>query len=269
MDGDNIDFPALVESRARRLFGNQSCAAVQRAAWARAADFRGVASTLKVAGRRQAVRADRSGRAQPSRSWNRSSKSTKRSWNATSKATQPTDEELNQLAARAIAQGSLVPILCVLGARRAPACRRSAQQPCPLCAVPPDAHSAYRQGHAAPTARKWKSRPTRPRPLVAQVFKTPHRPVRAEADLHPRVQRHDQEGRHDFRGRRRRTQGPQDRRQLLQVQAGDTSAHRRGRPRLHRGPGQEPKNSRRAALPRTRWTLPPDGRSPRPWSAWP
>ena len=162
MDADNTDFPALVESL-QELFG-KSCVPFN-VPLGQGAGFHGVASTLKPPADVKDALIDP---AELSQSLVESIIEIDESvMERYFDGQQPSDEELHQLAARAIAQGSIVPILCVSGKTGA-GFQELLDALC-LCAVPPTLVARKGTGGDGQEV-EIKADPAAP--LVAQVFKT-------------------------------------------------------------------------------------------------
>ncbi len=162
MDADNIDFPTLVEN-IQELFG-KSCVLLN-VPLGHGADFRGVANTLKPP-------ADAAGALIDPNEIGESLLETiievdEAVMERYFEGTPPTDEEISRLIVRAVAQGSLVPMVCV--SSKTGAGLAELIEALGLCALPPDA--LPRTGkNAAGEEVEIKADPAGP--LVAQVFKT-------------------------------------------------------------------------------------------------
>ncbi len=113
MDADNIDFPGAARSRSNRCSARLHSA--QRAD-RRGHDFKGVASTLKLAGNAAGAVIDPAEINQPliESIIEVDDEVTSRYF----EGTLPTDEEISRLIVEAIAHGSLIPIVCVAGQDR-------------------------------------------------------------------------------------------------------------------------------------------------------
>ena len=162
MDADNIDFPTLIEN-IQELFG-KACV-LFNVPLGQGADFRGVASTLKPP-------ADTAGALMDPAEIGESllesiievdEAVTERYF----EGTPPTDEEIARLIVKAVAQGSLVPIVCVSG--KTGAGLPELLDALALCALPPDVLPRMAK-NAAGEEVEIKADPAGP--LVAQVFKT-------------------------------------------------------------------------------------------------
>jgi len=162
MASDNSDVPALVESL-RELFG-KSCV-LFNVPLGQGAHFRGVASTLKPPADAAGALVDP----------NEISESLLESiievdeevMERYFEGTPPTDEEIARLIVRAVAQGSLIPMVCV--SAKTGAGLTELLDALALCALPPDAIDR-RARNAAGEEVVVKADPAGP--LVAQVFKT-------------------------------------------------------------------------------------------------
>ena len=192
MDADNIDFATLVES-IQELFG-KACVLLN-VPLGQGADFRGVASTLKPPADAAGALIDP---AEISESLLETiievdEAVTERYF----EGTPPTDEEVSRLIVKAVAQGSLIPIVCVSG--KTGVGLPELIDALALCALPPDALAAHgeerrrRRGRGEGRSGRAAGRPG---------LQDPHRPVRAEAELHPRLLRHAEEGLDRAGGRR-------------------------------------------------------------------
>ncbi|MGA2063469.1 MAG: elongation factor G [Thermoguttaceae bacterium] len=162
MDAENIDFPALLRSL-RELFGK--AATLLNVPLGQGADFRGVASTLHVPSDTQGALLDPQAISQPllesiievddevmSRYF---------------EGQQPTDEEVSRLLVRAVALGSLVPIVCV--SAKTGVGLPELLDAMALCGLSPDLVPRTAT-NAAGEPVAVKADPAGP--LVAQVFKT-------------------------------------------------------------------------------------------------
>jgi elongation factor G len=162
MDAENIDFSTLVDS-IQELFG-KACVLLN-VPLGHGADFRGVASTLKPP-------ADASGALVDPTEISESlletiievdEEVTERYF----EGTQPSEEEISRLIVRAVAQGTLIPLVCVSG--KTGVGLPELIEALGLCALPPDAITRTAK-NAAGEAVEVKADPAGP--LVAQVFKT-------------------------------------------------------------------------------------------------
>ena len=111
--------------------------------------------------------------------------------------TPPTDEEIARLIVKAVAQGSLVPMVCVSG--KTGAGLPELIDALALCALPPDAAAAHGEERRR---RRGRSEGRSGRAAGRPGVQDPHRPVRAEAQFHPRLLRHAEEGLDRAGGRR-------------------------------------------------------------------
>jgi elongation factor G len=162
MDGDNIDFPALVES-IQELFG-KSCV-LFNVPLGHGADFRGVASTLKPP-------ADTTGAlVEPSEVSEGLLESIIEVDEAVMEryfeGQQPSEEELTRLVGRGVAEGTLIPIFCVSG--KTGCGLPELLDALALCAVPAAAVIKKATGS---DGQEVEVKPEAAGPLVAQVFKT-------------------------------------------------------------------------------------------------
>ncbi|MGA2032127.1 MAG: elongation factor G [Thermoguttaceae bacterium] len=162
MDGENIDFPALLQS-VRELFG-KACALLN-VPLGQGAEFRGVASTLNVP-------ADTAGALVDPAEINTSLLETiievdEQVMERYFEGTPPSEQEISQLIVRAVAQGALIPILCV--SAKTGVGLAELLEALALCAVPPDM-IARTAANAAGEEVRLTADPAGP--LVAQVFKT-------------------------------------------------------------------------------------------------
>ena len=162
LDADNVDFAKLVDN-VQELFG-KACALLN-VPLGQGADFRGVASTLKVP-------ADTSGAVvDPSEI----SQSLLESIIEVDEAvmeryfegTQPTEEELSGLIVRAVAQGTLVPIVCI--SAKTGVGLPELLDALTLCGLSPESITRTAKNEAGEEVEV-KADPAGP--LVAQVFKT-------------------------------------------------------------------------------------------------
>ena len=146
--------------------------------------------------------------------------------------TPPTDEELPRLIVRAVAQGALIPIVCVSG--KTGVGLPELLDALAVCAPPPDAD----RPHGRQRRRRAGRGQGRPRRAAGRPgLQDPHRPLRAEAQLHPHLLGHAEEGRDGCRssGLRKGLKLAQ----LFDVQANETQPDRRRRARRHRGRDQD------------------------------
>ena len=162
MDADNIDFPAIVES-IREMWGNQCV--LLNVPVGHGANFKGVVSTLKVpddtAGAlldpseihgplvEQIIEADEDAMMV-----------------YLEEGTLPTDEELSKLIVQAVAEGSLIPIVCVSG--KTEVGLTELLDACVTCALSP----AVIPRKATQGDEEVEVKPDADGPLVAQIFKT-------------------------------------------------------------------------------------------------
>ena len=162
MDGDNIDFPALVAG-IQELWSN-SCVLLN-VPLGQGADFRGVASTLDVPADTARALVD------PADINNSLVESIVMADEAVMEryleGTPPTKEELSRLIVQAIAEGSLIPIVCV--SAKTGGGFAELLDALATCALPPD-RIVRKATNAEGGEVDVKADPTGP--LVAQVFKT-------------------------------------------------------------------------------------------------
>jgi elongation factor G len=162
MDNDNIDFTALVDS-IKELFGNQC--ALLNVPLGQGADFHGVANTLKVPADTKGAVVDP---AEISESFMESIiEVDEEVMSRYFDGQQPTEEELGRLLSKAVAQGTVIPIVC---------CSAKTGVGVPeflealaACAVPPDAVPRTVKNAAG---EEVEVKADAAGPLVAQVFKT-------------------------------------------------------------------------------------------------
>ncbi|HUT91703.1 MAG TPA: elongation factor G [Thermoguttaceae bacterium] len=162
MDSDNIDFPAIVAS-IQELFGN-ACLLLNVPLGC-GADFRGVAGTLNVPD-------DTSGAVVDPAEIHESLiesivMADEEVMERYLEGNPPTDEELSRLLVQAVAEGSLIPMVCVSG-------KTGVGVPelfdaMGACALPPD--KVARKATKA-DGEEIELKPDAAAPLVAQVFKT-------------------------------------------------------------------------------------------------
>ena len=107
MDGENIDFPALIDS-IRELWGNQCV--LLNVPRGQGSDFRGVVSTLRVPEDTSGALLDPQEIHEPL--IESIIEVDEAMMERYFEGQQPTDQELSQLIVRAVAEGSLIPILC-------------------------------------------------------------------------------------------------------------------------------------------------------------
>lgn len=162
MDADNIDFPALVES-IQDLFG-KACVLLNVPV-GHGSEFSGVLSTLKPP-------ADAAGALVDPAEISESLLETiieadEAVMERYFEGTPPTEEEISQLIAKAVAQGSLIPMVCVSGKTGVGV--PELIEAMALCALPPE-RIVRKAKNAAGEEVEVKADPAGP--LVAQVFKT-------------------------------------------------------------------------------------------------
>ena len=163
MDSDNIDFPALLESL-KELFGN-ACVPLN-VPLGQGAGFRGVAGTLRVPDDTDGALLDPAGIHEPLlESIVEADEDAMERY--LEEGTPPGEEELSRLIVRAVAEGSLIPIVCCSGKTGVGV--PELLDALAMCALPPES-----VGRTAKNADgeevEVKADPAGP--LVAQVFKT-------------------------------------------------------------------------------------------------
>lgn len=162
MDSDNIDFPALLES-IQEVFGSQCT--LLNVPVGHGSDFRGVISTLQPP-------ADTSGALVDPKEIQESLiesivMSDEDVMNRYLEGEMPSAEEISRLIVQAVADGSLVPMLCVSG--KTEVGLKELLDALTLCSLPPDRVKRTAK-KADGTEVEVKADPAGP--LVAQVFKT-------------------------------------------------------------------------------------------------
>jgi len=162
MDGENIDFAGLLES-IRGLFGNDCV--LLNVPLGCGADFRGVASTLKVPDDTEGAVVD------PAEIHESLIESIVMADEAVMEryleGNLPTDEELSRLLVQATAEGGLIPMVCVSGKTGVGV--PELLSALAMCALPVD--KVARNATGADGAEV-EVKPDAAGPLVAQVFKT-------------------------------------------------------------------------------------------------
>ena len=162
MDSDNLDFPALLES-IQKSFGT-ACVPINVPLGSGAA-FKGVASTLNVPGDTAGALVDPAGLHE--RLIEAIVEVDEAATEAYFEGTEPTGEQLTSLIHKAIAAGTLIPIVCAAGKHNVGV--KELLEVLALCALEPAklAHTAKdAQGNEVALV------PNPDAPLVAQVFKT-------------------------------------------------------------------------------------------------
>jgi len=162
MDGDNIDFPALLKS-IKELFGSQCV--LLNVPVGQGADFRGVVSTLKPPADVRGALLDPAGL----------SEALIESVIVADEAvmeryfegTPPTDEEIARLITQAMLEGSLIPMVCCSG--KTGVGFSELLDTLTLCSIPPD-RILRKATHANGEEVEVNADPAGP--LAAQVFKT-------------------------------------------------------------------------------------------------
>lgn len=161
MDGDNIDFPAVVES-IQEMWGTKCV--LLNVPIGQGADFKGVVSTLKVPDDTSGALLDPNEIHEPLiESIIEVDEGVMERY---FEGEQPTDEELSGLIVRAIAEGSLIPILCCSG--KTEAGLTELLDAVAMCGLSPAdvARKATKDGEEIDIEPKADG------PLIAQVFKT-------------------------------------------------------------------------------------------------
>ncbi|MEN6558308.1 MAG: elongation factor G, partial [Thermoguttaceae bacterium] len=162
MDADNINFTALVDG-IQELFG-KACVLLN-VPLGQGADFRGVVSALKPPADSSGALVDPS---EISQSLLESIIEVDEGvMERYFEGTQPTDEEVSRLIVQAVAQGSLIPMVCTSGKTGVGV--TELLEAIGLCALPPDALTRTAK-NAAGEEVEIKADPAAP--LIAQVFKT-------------------------------------------------------------------------------------------------
>ena len=161
MDGDNIDFPGLLET-IRSLWGNQCV--LLNVPVGQGADFRGVVSTLRVPDDTSGALVD------PQEIHDPLIESIIEVDEAVMEryleGQPPTDDELSRLIVRAVAEGSLIPIVCCSG--KTETGLMEVLDAVAMCGLSPaDMHRK-----ATHDGQEIAIEPKADGPLIAQVFKT-------------------------------------------------------------------------------------------------
>jgi elongation factor G len=162
MDSENIDFPALLKS-IQEVFGNE-CVPLN-VPIGHGADFRGVTGTLRLADDNAGAVVD------PSEIHESLIESIVMADEEVMEryldGSPPTDEELSRLITQAIAEGTLVPIVC-LSAKKGPGTQELLDA-LAMCALAP---SQVKRTAKTPDGEETEVEADPSGPLVAQVFKT-------------------------------------------------------------------------------------------------
>jgi elongation factor G len=162
MDSENIDFPGLLES-IQSLFG-KACIPLNVPIGS-GADFKGVASTLKLAGPAPGALIDP---AEINQSLIESIVEVDEEvMSRYFEGTLPTDEELPRLIDEALVHGSLIPVVCVAG--KTGVGLKELLDVLALCALPPDKIERKAKDESG---KEVAIKPDAAPPLCAQVFKT-------------------------------------------------------------------------------------------------
>ncbi|MHC4176180.1 MAG: elongation factor G [Planctomycetota bacterium] len=162
MDAENIDFPALIEG-IKGIFGN-ACVLLN-VPLGHGADFRGVAGTLKVPEDTSGAVVDP---AELSESLLESIiEVDEEVMERYFEGTQPTDEELSRLIVQAVAEGSLIPIVCL--SSKTGGGVEELLDALAMCALPP---VAVKRTAKDADGQEVELKADPAGPLLAQVFKT-------------------------------------------------------------------------------------------------
>ena len=162
MDSDNVDFPALLEN-IKKMFGN-ACVPLNVPV-GHGADFRGVASTLSVPQNTDGALVDPAEINEPL--IESIIEVDEEVMERYFEGAQPSQEELSRLTCQAVAEGTLIPIVCTSGKTGGGVAELL--DSLALCALPPEAVTRTAKnadGEEVPVNADPAG------PLVAQVFKT-------------------------------------------------------------------------------------------------
>jgi len=162
MDADNIDFAALIDG-IQELFG-KACVLLN-VPLGQGANFRGVAGTLKPPADVEGALVDPNDISQSL--LETIIEADEGVMERYFEGTPPTDEEIARLVGKAVAQGSLIPIVCVSG--KTGAGLAELLDALALCGLPPDAPARTAKNSAGEEVAITADPAG---PLVAQVFKT-------------------------------------------------------------------------------------------------
>ncbi len=162
MDSDNIDFRALVE-QIKETFGN-ACVLLN-VPLGQGADFRGVASTLKVPEDTGGALIDPAEISEPL--LESIIEVDEQVMERYFEGTQPSEEELSRLIVQAVAEGSLIPVVCTSGKTGVGV--GELLDALALCALPP---GQVKRTAANAEGEEVEVKADPAGPLVAQVFKT-------------------------------------------------------------------------------------------------
>jgi len=162
MDADNIDFAALIDG-IQELFG-KACVLLN-VPLGQGANFRGVAGTLKPPADVEGALVDPNDISQSL--LETIIEADEGVMERYFEGTPPTDEEIARLVVKAVAQGSLIPIVCVSG--KTGAGLAELLDALALCGLPPDAPARTAKNSAGEEVAITADPAG---PLVAQVFKT-------------------------------------------------------------------------------------------------
>lgn len=162
MDSENIDFPALIHG-IKEVFGN-ACVPLN-VPLGHGADFRGVAGTLKLPEDTSGAVIDP---AEISESLLESIiEVDEEVMERYFEGAQPTEEELSRLIVRAVAEGTLIPMVCVSGKTGGGVAELL--DALAMCALPPD---ILKRTATKPDGEEVQVKADPAGPLLAQVFKT-------------------------------------------------------------------------------------------------
>ena len=180
MDADNIDFATLVES-IQELFG-KACVLLN-VPLGQGAEFRGVASTLKPPANADGALVDP---AEISESLLETIIEVDEAvMERYFEGTPPTDEEISRLIVKAVAQGSLIPMVCVSGKTGVGLPELIEAFGALFAAAGRDRAQGEERGR-----RRGRGEGRPGRSAGGPGVQDPHRPVRAEAQFHPRFLGH-------------------------------------------------------------------------------
>jgi elongation factor G len=162
MDSENIDFPALVDA-VKEVFGN-ACVLLN-VPLGHGSEFRGVAGVLNVPEDTSGALIDP---AELSESLLESIIEVDEGvMERYFEGSQPTEEELSRLIVQAVAQGSVIPMMCVSGKTGGGV--KELLDALAMCALPP---GAVKRTATSPDGQEVELTADPAGPLVAQVFKT-------------------------------------------------------------------------------------------------
>ena len=162
IDSDNVDFPALL-STLQEVFG-AACVPINVPV-GHGADFKGVISTLKVPGDTAGALVDPSEISEPL--MESIIEVDEEVMERYFEGTMPTDAELSKLISLAVAEGSLIPIICCSGKKDIGV--TELLDALALCCVPASEKKCIATNEAG---EEVEVKPDASGPLVAQIFKT-------------------------------------------------------------------------------------------------